>query len=156
MQSILLYLGAFLIIAIPVMVFYRRHTVAKAEAEMRAQTLLQDTVINGVKTMRGADHNAKRQPMASNKKPKVERTTDNTPDDLLLFSNVHLASTPAQTSNYDDETRKIAGGGGTFDGGGSSADWSPSTSGSCEPSSGSTDSGSSSSSSDSGSCGSSD
>jgi len=158
MDSFLLYLVIFLVIIIPVMIMYRRHTVAKHEAEMRAERELQDAVLIGTKTMRGAAHNSKRQPMSDNALAardratlrKVETSTTNTPDDLMLLSGAHLASTtsvPTPMSNYDDDTRKIVGGGGTFDGGGSSGDWTPPAPSTPSRSSYDSDSGSSSSSS---------
>ena len=112
------------------MVLHRRYQSKKLEAEMREQALLQDTVVSGVKNMRGNYETMQknRQPVASTmagfdlhsagRTPSVDATAD----DLMFFSAAALSGS-TQTPITEPEPQKIKSGGGSFDGGGASGDW---------------------------------
>lgn len=156
---------------IAAMVAFRIISSRREEEKIKAERKAIDDSLTGIHTMTGYSRNSQRAkatvtPLPASKTTKaaqkrVEPSLDKTPDDLMLFSNTYASTTPTYT---EDDTRKYAGGGGTFDGGGASGNWSPAPSQSCDTESSrassydsspsSCDSGSSSS--DSGSSGSSD
>ena len=150
---------------------YRVYSVRREEAKMKAEREAINDSLTGIGAMTGYSRNSSRQqnskpakaPLKAVPKSKVETTTANTPDDLMLFSAAYTSTTPTLTpvTYQEDDTRKFAGSGGTFDGGGASGNYdpAPTPSSSCDSGSSSSDSGSSyssSSSDSSSSCSSSD
>ena len=117
---------------IAAMVAYRIISSRREEAKFKAQQKAMEDSFTGIGSMTGYSRNTQRTmhyPKAATpvaRPRKVETTTDNTPDDLMLLSAAYASSpTPVQIASTDDDLRKttLTGAGGTFDGGGSSGDW---------------------------------